>query len=69
MAPAMWQILITLVLIVVLYVVPMWKIARKAGYAGSLSLLMLVPGLNIVLLWLFALADWPIGQNRDRPAR
>lgn len=68
MAPGIWQVLISILLVGVLYVFPLWKIARKAGYAGSLSLLMLVPVLNIALLWLFALADWPLQKRRDRPA-
>ena len=67
MTPGIWQLLITVVLVGGLYVFPLWKIARKAGYAGSLSLLMLVPVLNVVLLWLFAFADWPMRQKWDRP--
>ncbi len=37
-----------------------WKIASKAGYSGALSLLMLVPLVNLVVLLVFAFAEWPV---------
>jgi len=36
-----------------------WKIFSKAGYNGALSLLMLIPFVNLVVIVWFALADWP----------
>jgi hypothetical protein len=41
------------------FIVPAWKIVAKAGYPGALSLLLIVPLLNIVLVWLFAFSNWP----------
>jgi hypothetical protein len=35
-------------------IVPFWPIFRKAGFSGALSLLMLVPGVNLVLLYVVA---------------
>lgn len=35
------------------------RIARRAGYSGWWSLTMFVPIVNIVVVWLFAFADWP----------
>jgi hypothetical protein len=43
----------------VLVVIPTWRIVRKAGYHGALSLLGLIPIVNIVLLWVFAFVKWP----------
>ena len=43
----------------VLFVVPAWRIVRKAGFHGALSLLGLIPIVNIVLLWVFAFVKWP----------
>jgi hypothetical protein len=37
-----------------------WKIAAKAGYNPALSLLMLVPIGNLILLAIFAFGRWPI---------
>ncbi|MEJ0059277.1 MAG: hypothetical protein WDM79_06815 [Terricaulis sp.] len=35
-----------------------WKIFSKAGYSGALSLLLLVPIANLVVVVWFAFADW-----------
>jgi hypothetical protein len=37
-----------------------WRIAEKAGFSGPLSLLMLIPGANLVLIVLFAFQEWPL---------
>jgi hypothetical protein len=37
-----------------------WRIAAKAGYPGPLSLLMLIPGVNLVIAFMFAFSEWPI---------
>ncbi len=44
---------------VVVTVIPYWKICTKAGFPGPLALLMLVPIANIILLFYLAFADWP----------
>lgn len=46
------------------FVIPAWRILQKAGYPGVLSLLVMVPLLNLVLLWVFAFANWP-NAKRD----
>jgi Mn2+/Fe2+ NRAMP family transporter len=48
-----------LILWIFLFLVPAWKIAKKAGFAGAWSLLMLIPLVNIAMLWVFAFARWP----------
>jgi len=45
--------------VLVISAIPYWLIAEKAGYPGPLSLLMFVPIANIVIIWMFALAEWP----------
>ena len=62
-----WLIwLLVICAVVVLTVVAYWRIATKAGYNGVLSLLMLVPLANIILLIYFAFTDWPIEQELQR---
>jgi hypothetical protein len=39
------------------------RIARKAGYNPALGLLMVVSPINLVLLWKFAGAQWPIERR------
>lgn len=45
--------------VLVLYLVPAAKILHKAGYSGWWCLLLLVPLVNIVMIYVFAFADWP----------
>jgi hypothetical protein len=40
-----------------------WRIAVKAGYPGPFSLLLLVPGANLILLILFAFSEWPVERD------
>lgn len=42
-----------------LVVVPFWFIFGKAGYTPWLSLLMIVPVVNVVMLYVLAFAEWP----------
>ena len=44
-------------------VIPWWNILRKSGNPPALSLLMMVPLLNVVLLLWFAFAEWPIERE------
>jgi membrane protein DedA with SNARE-associated domain len=53
-----WHLL-SLIIWVALFLVPAWKIAKKAGFPGALSLLMFIPLVNIALLWVFAFVRWP----------
>lgn len=40
-------------------VIPFWRICTKAGYPGPLSLLILVPLVNLVFLYVLAFSEWP----------
>ena len=51
-----------LVLLIV-FLPPIWKIVAKAGYSGAWSLLFLVPIVNVIMLWVFAFMNWP----RNKP--
>jgi hypothetical protein len=54
-------------LLVVLMLVPYWKIFSKAGWNGAMSLLMLLPLASLIVLWVFAFSDWP-ALRREPPA-
>jgi hypothetical protein len=49
-----------LLILLLIFVWPWWKIFSKAGYPGWLGLGMFVPLINLFLLFYFAFADWPI---------
>lgn len=40
--------------ILIVTVLPFWRLFRKVGFPGPLSLLILVPGVNLVLLYFVA---------------
>lgn len=51
---------IVMLIVCVFMIVCYWKIFSKAGYSGALSLLMLVPIVNLILFVWFAFAQWPV---------
>jgi uncharacterized membrane protein YhaH (DUF805 family) len=46
-------------IVLVLVIVPLWRICTRAGFSGWWSLLVMVPLLNLIMLWVFAYAKWP----------
>ena len=60
---SIWHWLIIL-LILSIYLVPVWRIVSKAGYNGAFSLIGFVPVLNIIMLGVFAFSKWP----NERPS-
>ena len=58
---SIWLVLVVVFLaIFILQLVMAWRIAVKAGFSGPLSLLMLIPLVNFVILLIFAFGEWPI---------
>jgi type VI protein secretion system component VasK len=51
--------------LLILFVWPYWRIFKKAGFSPALSLLMLVPLANIVMVFFLAFADWPALKQSD----
>jgi hypothetical protein len=49
----------------ILFVVPFWRIAKRAGFKPGFAFLALVPGGILVLLWVIAFAKWPIVQQAN----
>ena len=60
-----WLFLTIFLLLVgtVLYIIPAWRIVSKAGFHGAFALLMLVPIVNIIMLWVFAFVKWPVERD------
>lgn len=59
--PANFFSLMPLMMLVmgVLIVVPFWSIFQKAGQSKWLSVLMIIPGINIILIYYLAFSEWP----------
>jgi hypothetical protein len=60
---SIWHWIVVLFWLAIL-IVPTWRIVKRAGFPGALSLLGLVPVVNIILLWVFAFVKWP-NQRTD----
>lgn len=59
---SIWHWLIVLIMLAI-YLVPAAKIASKAGYSGWWCLIMIVPLVNLVMLWVFAFSSWPVERR------
>jgi len=44
-------------------IIPLWKIVKKTGHHGALSLLFIIPLLNIIMLYFLAFSVWPIERG------
>ena len=55
--------LIMFLIMAVLIILPFWFIFSKAGHSKWLSLLMVVPLVNIIMLYFLAFSTWP--NQRD----
>lgn len=53
----------------VLYIYMAWKVVAKAGYHGAWSLTLLIPLVNIAMIYIFAFSKWPVLRNRAAPAQ
>ncbi len=41
-----------------------YKVAEKAGFDGWWGLILLVPVVNIIMIWVFAFSPWPLQRDR-----
>jgi hypothetical protein len=55
-----------MVVFAALVIVPFWFIFGKAGFPRWLSLLMIVPIANIVMLYVLAFSTWPSLEEKNR---
>ena len=59
----LWMLLMAIVA-----VIPFWRICTRAGFPGALSLLILVPLVNVGFVYFLAFARWP-AQPRESTNR
>jgi len=59
---SVWHWVVVLMMIVG-FAWPMWRIVGKTGYHPALSLLSWVPLANILLFWYLAFAKWPVERD------
>jgi|GEM_PF-1524876 len=49
--------------ILILLVLPFWKIFSKAGFSGWWSLFIPIPPINLFVIYYFAFSKWPIYKS------
>jgi len=63
---SMWPFgLLMMMVFAALIIVAFWFLFSKVGYSRWLGLLMVVPLVNIVMLYFLAFSDWPSLRGKD----
>jgi hypothetical protein len=57
----LWMLIMAVVL-----VIPIWRICQRAGYPGWLGLLIVVPFVNLGLLYFLAFSNWPARKRGEQ---
>lgn len=57
----LWMLAIAIAL-----VIPTWRICQRTGYPGWIGILILVPMVNLILLYFIAFSDWPTDKKGAR---
>jgi hypothetical protein len=55
----LWVLIVGLII-----VLPFWKIFTKAGFPGPLAILVIIPLVNILMIFFLAFAEWPALKGR-----
>jgi hypothetical protein len=55
------------IIMAIIMIIPFWKIFQKAGFNPALSLLMLIPLVNIIAIFYLAFAAWPASRGGQPP--
>jgi len=61
-----WLVVLVIALLIWAFVVVFGRILNRAGYSRWWLLTMFVPILNLIMLWVFAFADWPVSKSRGQ---
>jgi hypothetical protein len=61
-----WLVVLVIALLIWAFLAIFGRILRRAGYSRWWLLTMFVPVLNLIMLWVFAFADWPVFKARGQ---
>lgn len=56
------------ILMIPVLILPYWKIFQKAGFAPALSILMVVPLVNLIVIYVVAFSDWKTIAGSSGPS-
>ena len=62
MGISIWQIIIILLLLAIPVLV-FGPVAKKAGFSRWWSLTLVVPFVNVIMIWVFAFIEWPAAKG------
>ena len=51
--------LLFVLVLLVLAIIPWWRIWSRTGHSGAWALLMLIPLVNLISIWVLAFKEWP----------
>ena len=54
----LWMLVIGIVV-----VISAWRICQRTGYPGWMGVLILIPVVNLILLYFIAFSEWPNERN------
>lgn len=55
------------IIVMVIAVVPFWRLCARVGYSPWLSLLIIVPLANIAFIYFLAFSEWPARGGTAAP--
>ena len=63
---SVWHLIaiVVLVLLIWAFVAVFGRIVNRAGYSRWWLLTLVIPVLNLIMLWVFAFASWPTARPR-----
>jgi hypothetical protein len=59
-----WIVIVLFALIIWAFVAVFGRVANRAGYSRWWLVTLFVPILNLIMLWVFAFASWPVFNAR-----
>ena len=54
-----------MLVIAIAVVIPAWRICQRTGFPGWMGVLILIPIVNLALLYFIAFADWPVERGSE----
>jgi hypothetical protein len=60
----LFPVALVALVVVLIVIIPYWKIFGKAGFPRVLSILMLVPLVNLIVLYVVAFSQWRVVPAR-----
>jgi hypothetical protein len=55
------------IIVMVIAVVPFWRLCTRIGFSPWLSLLIIVPLANIIFIYYLAFSEWPTSRGTAAP--